>query len=89
MRYKPEGSRFDSRWCNWNFSLTKSFRTDYDPGVDSAFNINEYQKYYLVSKGGRCVELTTLLLSCADCHEIRKLHPPGILIASPGLHGVC
>jgi len=22
MRYKPEGRRFDSRWCHWNFSLT-------------------------------------------------------------------
>jgi hypothetical protein len=21
MRYKPEGRRFDSRWCHWNFSL--------------------------------------------------------------------
>jgi hypothetical protein len=22
LRYKPEGREFDSRWCNWNFSLT-------------------------------------------------------------------
>jgi len=22
LRYKPEGHRFDSRWCHWNFSLT-------------------------------------------------------------------
>jgi len=22
LRYKPEGPRFDSRWCHWNFSLT-------------------------------------------------------------------
>jgi hypothetical protein len=22
LRYKPEGRRFDSRWCHWNFSLT-------------------------------------------------------------------
>jgi hypothetical protein len=21
LRYKSEGRRFDSRWCNWNFSL--------------------------------------------------------------------
>jgi len=20
--YKPEGRKFDSRWCHWNFSLT-------------------------------------------------------------------
>jgi hypothetical protein len=23
LRYKPEGHRFDSRWCHWNFSLTQ------------------------------------------------------------------
>ena len=22
LRYKPEGSGFDSRWCHWNFPLT-------------------------------------------------------------------
>jgi len=22
LRYKPEGRGFDSRWWNWNFSLT-------------------------------------------------------------------
>ena len=22
LRYKPEGRKFDSRWCHWNFSLT-------------------------------------------------------------------
>jgi hypothetical protein len=27
------------------------------PGVDSAFNRNEYQKYFLGGKGGRCVGL--------------------------------
>ena len=22
LRYKSEGRGFDSRWCNWNFSVT-------------------------------------------------------------------
>jgi len=22
LRYNPQGRRFDSRWCKWNFSLT-------------------------------------------------------------------
>jgi hypothetical protein len=22
LRYNPEGSGFDFRWCHWNFSLT-------------------------------------------------------------------
>ena len=47
LHYKPEGSRFDSRWCHWNFSLTYSFRLHYGPGVDSASNRNEYQEYCL------------------------------------------
>ena len=46
LRYKPEGRGFDSRWFNWNFSLTQSFRPHYDPGVDSASNRNEYQEYF-------------------------------------------
>jgi hypothetical protein len=47
LRYKPEGCGIDSRWCQWNFSLTSSFRPHYGPGVDSASNRNEYQEYLL------------------------------------------
>jgi hypothetical protein len=47
LPYKPEGRGFDSRWCNWNSSLTQSFRSHYGPGVDSASNRNEYQEYFL------------------------------------------
>jgi hypothetical protein len=58
LHYKSEGRGFDSRWPL------------YDPGVDSASNKNEYQEYFLGCKGGRCVGLTTLSYSCADCLEI-------------------
>ena len=47
LRHKPEGRRFDSRWCHWNFSLTQSFRPHYGLGVDSASNRNEYQEYFV------------------------------------------
>jgi hypothetical protein len=47
LRYKSEGCGIYSRWCQWNFSLTYSFRPHYGPGVDSAFNRNEYQEYFL------------------------------------------
>jgi hypothetical protein len=47
LRYKSEGREFDSRWCNWNFSFTQSFRPHYGPGVDSASNKNEHQEYFL------------------------------------------
>jgi len=70
LRYKPESLGFDSRWCHWNFSLTKIFRPHYGPGVDSASNRNDYQEYFLGGKGDRCVRLTTLPPSCADCHDI-------------------
>ena len=31
LRYKPEGHRFDSQWCHWNFPLTYSFWPHYGP----------------------------------------------------------
>jgi len=54
----------------------------YGPGVDSASNIYEYQKYFLGDKGGRCEGLTTLPPSCADCLEIREpqLIEPSVLV---------
>jgi hypothetical protein len=87
LRYKPEGRRFDARWCHWNFSLT-SFRPHYDPGVDSASNRIEYHEYFLGAKGGQCVRLTTLPPSCADCHEIWKPQPPGTLRACHGCNAI-
>jgi hypothetical protein len=84
LRYKPEDRRFDSRWCHRNFLLTQSFRPHCGPGVDSAFDGNEYQEYFLVGKGGRCVGLTTLPPSCADCLEMRETQPPENLRACPG-----
>jgi len=38
-----------------------------------------------MSKGGQCVELTTLPLSCADCLEIWEPQPPGTLRACTGI----
>jgi hypothetical protein len=40
----------------------QSFRSHYDPGVDSASDRNEYQEYFLGGKGGQCVQLTTILM---------------------------
>ena len=45
LRYKPEGRGFDSRWCQWNFSLT--YRLHHGPEVDSISNRNEQQEYFL------------------------------------------
>ena len=38
--YKSEGRWFDPSWCH-------SFRSHYDPGVDSASNRNEHREYFL------------------------------------------
>jgi len=40
-------------------------------------------------KGGRCVRMTTLPPSCADCHEIWKPQPPGTFRACAGLYRNC
>jgi hypothetical protein len=48
-------------------------------------NRNEYQEYILGGKGGRCIELTTLPPSFADCLEIWEPRPAGTLRACPGL----
>ena len=61
---------FNSWWCNWKFSLTKSFRPHCGREVDTASNRNEYQEYLLGGKGGRYVRLTTLPPSYADFLEI-------------------
>ena len=50
---------------------------------------NGYQEYFLGGKGDRCVGLTTLPPSCADCLEILEPQPPGTLWACPGLEWDC
>jgi len=69
----------------YNFLLLYFFRSQYDPGVDSASSRNEYQEYFLGNKGDRCVGLTTLPPSCADSLETWETQAPGTLRACPGL----
>jgi hypothetical protein len=52
-------------------------------------NGNEYQVYYLEGKCGRCVGLTNLPPSCADCLEIWEPQTSGTLRACPGLSWDC
>ena len=44
-----------------------------DPGVDSTSNRNEYLRCSVGGKGSRCVGLTILPPSCADCLKILNL----------------
>ena len=64
-----------------------SFRSQYGPGVESASNRNEYQKYFLGVKAAGNVKLTTLLLSCAvvmKSGNLKFLEPSGPLQACNG-----
>jgi hypothetical protein len=42
LSYKPEGSGFNFRWCNWNFSVTRFFLLHYGLEADLAPNRNKY-----------------------------------------------
>ena len=87
LRYKTAGRGFDSRWCHFNFTVT-SFRSHYDPGVDSASDRNEYQVYFPEGKGGRCIRLTTLPPFCAvvmKSGNLNFLEPSGPLQACNGI----
>ena len=68
--YKPEGRGFFSSCCIGIFHWHNPSHLHCGPGIDSASDRNEYQEYFLGSKGGRCVGRTTLPPSCADCLEI-------------------
>ena len=63
---QAERSRVRFPMCHWNFSLLYSFRAQYGHGVDSAYNRNEYQEYFLEVKGCRCIGPATLPPSSAD-----------------------
>ena len=64
--YKSEVSLVRSQLVSLEFFIDiKSFRSHYGTGVDSASNRNEYQEYFLGSKEGQWVRLTTLPPSCA------------------------
>jgi len=79
---------FDSRRCHWNFSLTRSFQPHYGLGFNSASNRNKYQVCFLGSKGGRCIELTTLPPSCANwlkSGSLNLLKPSGPVQACNGI----
>jgi len=50
-----------------------------------SLNRNYYQEYFLEGIGSRCICLTTLPPSCADCLEMWESQPPETLRAYPGL----
>jgi hypothetical protein len=85
LRHNATGG-FDSRWRHFHW---QSFRPHHVSRVDSTSNRNYYQEYSLEGKGDRCVGLTTLPASRANCLEIWEPQPPGTPKACPGLYRDC
>ena len=87
LRYKSGGRRFDSQWCHLN-----SFHWHYPSSRTVALELTQPLKEMStgnISRGIRCVKLTTLPPSYADCLEMWELQPPGTLRACPGLYRDC
>jgi hypothetical protein len=66
LRYKSECRWFNSRWFNWNFLFSQSFRPHCDPGIHSASNRNECMDMFvflgrLRRPVGRTDNLTTFM----------------------------
>jgi len=76
LRYMPECRGFDSRWCHWNVSLIYKL---------SGHNMVLGLTQPVTEMSCRCVGLSTLPPSCADCLEIWDPQSPGNFRACPGL----
>jgi hypothetical protein len=92
LRYEPEVRWFGSPWASLEF-LIDLIRP---AGLWIWSRLNLWQKRLpgislgkVEGKGGRCLGLTTLPPSCADCLEIWEPQLPGILRATQGLHKYC
>jgi len=79
LRYKPEGRGFRFPMVSLGFFINIIYT------VALLLWGNEYQENMLGGKGGRCVGLTTLPPSVADCLEICEPQTSGKLRDSPGL----
>ena len=72
--------------CTTSWKVEASIRLGFFIHLNlPAFNRNEYREYFLWGKAGRCVGLTTLLLSCVDCLEIWEPQTPATLRTCPRL----
>jgi len=83
--YKLKGHGFDSWWCHWKSSLTRSFWSHYGPAVDSASNRYMYQECLLAGLSWLvCRADNFTIFMC--CLKIWEPQSPGNLRACPGMY---
>jgi len=84
LSYKLECPGLDSRWYHWNFHWHNPSGRTMTLGLIQPLT-EMSTRNFPGGKGARCVGLTTLPLSCADCLEIWKPQPPRTLRNCPGI----
>ena len=83
LRYEPESRGFDSQTFYWpNPSSRNMALGSTQPLTDTSTRNTAWG-----GKGGRCLRVTNLPLSYADCLEIWEFQPPGTIGSSPGMYG--
>ena len=85
LRYNTEGRGFDSRWRHWHFHRHNP--SGHTMALELTQPLAEMSTRN-ISRGGkcsRCLRLTTLPPSCADCLEIWETQLPATLMTCPGL----
>jgi len=86
LRYKPEGRGFDSPMVSLEFFIDVILPAALWPrGLTQPLTEMITRNISREGKGGRCVGLTTLPLSSAECLEIWEPQTPGTLRVFPGL----
>jgi len=84
LRYKPEGRGFDSGLCHCRSPYGRTMALgSTQPQTEMSTRI------FSGGKGGRCVRLTTLPPSCADCLEIWQPQAVSTLRVCPDPYRDC
>ena len=81
LHYKSEDREFYSRWCHWHNPSGRTLALGWTQRLAEMST----RIIFWGRKGGRCVGLTTLPSSCADCLEIWEPH----LMEAPGPVQAC
>ena len=84
-RYEPEGRGFESDGVDGNFRWHNPSGRTVALGLTQPLTEMSTRNISWGRKAGRCLRLTTLPPSCADCLEIWEPQPSGNLKACNGI----